>query len=700
MFPYGTQYFREPNPPESEWEKDFDRMADAGFTIVKIWAMWSWVHLAEDTFDFANLDRMFELAQERGLKIVVNTILENAPYWLAHERPEALYETSKGLKFQLIARSNTPGGAWPGLCWDNEIVRDHAGKFLTQVGARYSDNPALWGYDVWNEVFFEPYGHPGFEGEQFCYCAASKSEFTKWLQRRYGDLGALCRAWHRKYTDWEQVYPPPYQGTYPDWLDWLRFRLDRMKEQMQWRVSTLRSVDQTHPLSSHGVAWSVNEMATFLSNDLNIAEDVDQWGLSAFPAWQHLDASGHMRLLDITRSASQAAGKRFWQNELQGGPAANGLSRSVIPSASDVSFWNWTAFMCGADGLMYWQWRPELLGPESPGFGICRTDGTPTERTEAASWFSRFMNEHPELSEAQAVAGDVGILALPESQLFNFVSEFNAQAYAGDVMGIYQALWEHNIVADFVGIDRIGQYKVVYLPFPLLIEAEHAEALRIYVEDGGTLISHACPAHYDDNAYCSFQIPGLGLDRVFGALEDETDFVPSLKDAGMDLPEVEWNGGRFSCSVYQERLSPSGGEVISRFTDGSPAVIDCRCGRGRARLIGTFPGLSYWSTREPAAADFIRDGLRYAGVQQMVQVSDASVKARLRIGPNGAFLWVLNSSDQRKDIDIQLSNTIGTVISATDVNTGSVSEARAQTLHTSLEAKSGMVALLRLKGDS
>lgn len=691
MFPYGTQYFREPNPPESEWEKDFDRIKAADFTMVKIWAMWSWVHIAEDDFDFKNLDRMMELADSRGLKIVINTILENSPYWLAHQHPETLYETSTGRKFQLIARSNTPGGAWPGLCWDNDVVRHHAQSFLLEVGKRYKDHPALWGYDVWNEVFFEPYGQPGFENEQFCFCHSSKAEFTKWLQDRYGDLDGLCRAWRRRYTAWEQVYPPPYKTTYPDWLDWLRFRLDRMKQQMQWRVSTLRSVDSVHPLSSHGVGWSLSEMPTFLSNDLEVAKEVDQWGVSAFPAWQHLGADGHMRLLDITRSASQSAGIPFWHNEVQGGPAAAGLFRSVTPKAEDISFWNWTAFMCGADGLMYWQWRPELLGPESPGFGLCRTVGAPTDRTEAASWFSRFMNEHSELSEAQATKGDCAILCLPESQLFNFVSEFNADDYGNDAKGIYKALWDDNIVADFVTIDRINDYKLVYLPFPLLIQADNAEMLRKYVEDGGTLISHACPAHYDDNCFCSQTIPGLGLDEVFGALEDETEYVPSLKDAGRPVPQVQWHKGSFLCSIYQQKLIPSGGKVTATFDDGSPAVIDNVYGKGRTRLVGTFPGISCWSEKQSAAADFVRDGLRYAGVEQLVQVSDPSVKARLRISSDQTFLWVLNSGDVDKNVEIRVSPAIGEFVSATDVLHGTRTGAQRKTFEINMAARQGTV---------
>ncbi|MDO8684882.1 MAG: beta-galactosidase [Armatimonadota bacterium] len=694
MFPYGTQYYRPPNPPDTEWEKDLSQIADAGFNIVKVWANWSWIHRDENTFDFDDLDRILDLAEKRNLKIIINTILENAPYWLAKKHPEALYETAMGKKFQLIARSNTPGGAWPGMCWDNAPVRDRAERFLRATGEHYKSHNALWGYDVWNEVFFEPFGHPGFEKEQFCYCQGSKEAFLDWLRRRYGSLEALCGSWRRRYSAWDEVYPPPYKGSYPDWLDWLRFRIERMKEQMQWRVAILRSEDGEHPLTSHGVAWSLDRMPTVLADDWEIAKEVDQWGLSTFPLWQNMDVGDHMRLLDIARSASQSSGKKFWQTELQGGPAVSGLYRSPVPDATDVAFWNWTAFMCGASGLLYWQWRPELLGPESPGFGLCKPDGSPTERTEAASWFALFMNQHPELEESEAVKGDVAILVLPESQLFNYVMEFDSSAYAGDVAGTYRALWEANIQPDFVKIERIDEYPLVYIPFPLLIEKAHCESIRKYVEAGGTVISHACPAHFDDNGYCSFRIPGQGLDEVFGLLEEDVEYVPSLIRAGRKAPEIIWNGSAFGCEVYQEKLTPAKGEVIARFSDGAAAVVDSVYGRGKTRLVGTFPGLAYSTNKAKAAAELIQSGVEYAGVEPALRVSNADVKARLHISQGTVFLWTLNTSDKERTAEITLATRFDEIKSATDLKTGSSIPVGGRIIKVVLGPRMGSVAKL------
>lgn len=694
MFPYGAQYYRTPNPPQSEWEKDFKTMADHGFTIAKIWAMWSWINYKEGKYDFSHFDRLFEIAEKNGIKLVINTILENAPYWLTKRHPEAFYTASDGQRFEPISRPNTPGGGWPGLCLDNDPVREQAAAFLKAVASRYADNSTLWGYDVWNEVFFEPWGYQGFEGKHFCYCPGTRARFVEWLKNRYGTLDVLNEAWYRRYTDWDQVYQPRYLGGYPDWLDWLRYRLDNQRALMRWRIETLRSGDPNHPLGSHGVAWTLNAMPNFLTNDFDIAQEVDQWGLSAFPLWANQHCSDYFRMLDLVRSASARHGKRFWQSELQGGQSGNGLARSRTPRARDTAFWNWMSFMVGAKGLMYWQWRPELLGPESPGFGLCRLDGTPSDRTEAAGWFARFMNDHPELSEAEPLKGEVAILVIPESQLWTYAAEGKTSPYYESVFGIYRALWNANVQVDFCTLDGMGQYPLVFLPFPLMLEASHAEALKQYVAEGGVLVSDAAPGHFIDHGYTSFKVPGLGLDELFGAVEDEMEYVASIASDGTGAPEVIWSGGSLPCSIYQEKLKPTSGKAVAQFTDGTVAVVDNEYGRGKARLIGTFPGISFLQSTNAVAESLIRDSLTYSSVQPRIAPMHDAIKARLHKGPSGDFLWVVNTFTKEVVTDITLLPILGEYHTAEDLASESKVEFNDHVLTLSLGPLQGAVLKL------
>ncbi len=704
MFPYGAQYYRSPNPPQVDWDDDFRTMREYGFTVVKVWAMWNWIHAAEDEFDFSHIDRLLELAERHGLKLIINTILENAPYWLINRSRDQFYEASDGQRFEPITRSNTPGGGWPGLCLDNAPARATAEKFLRAIGSRYVDHPALWGYDIWNEVFQEIHGYAGFEGRYFCYCDASKARFVEWLKARYGSIEELNRVWYRRYGDWSDVYPPRYLGGYPDWLDWLKFRVENQRDQMRWRVSVMRSVDSKHPLTSHGIAYTLHGLPTQLTNDFDIAPEVDQWGLSAFPMAANQHASDYFRMVDLVRSACQTTPRllgpelesgpnrrEFWQNELQGGQSVGGLGRSRVVTGRDIALWNWMSFMCGATGLMYWQWRPELLGQESPGYGLCRVDGTPTDRTDAAGWFAQFMNANPELSAAEPIRGDVAILFLPESELFTFVADGKTDAYADDAHGVYRALWNVNVQVDFCTIDRVGDYKLVLLPFPLMIEAEHARKLVEYVRNGGVLVSHTAPAQHIDHGYASFRVPGLGLDEMFGCEQDVLEYVPAMVQGDVDPPAIEWQSMRIPCAVYQEKLIPTGGTVFARYSDGTPAVVDHCFSRGKARLIGTCLGASHIRTLDHEPELLIRDGLRFAGIEPAILTLDTALKARLMRGEFAHYLWVLNTSYERLTSEVTLSFSLGSWTNASDLVTGESSLLTRNSLSVTLEPLTGTV---------
>ena len=52
--------------------------------------------------------------------------------------------------------------------------------------------------------------------------------------------------------------------------------------------------------------------------------------------------------------------------------------------------------------------------------------------------------------------GDVGLVFVPESELFNYVQQGDTNFYAQSIRGAYQAFFDSNIQADFVALDDIG----------------------------------------------------------------------------------------------------------------------------------------------------------------------------------------------------------------------------------------------------
>lgn len=118
------------------------------------------------------------------------------------------------------------------MCLDNEEVRDGAGKYLTALVERYRGNPAVMGYDVWNEG-----------AVQECFCFATQARFREWLKAKYGTLEALEPACHRYSPgDWSNVHPPHISNGYADSLDWLAFRRDDAIRLLHWRTDLIRQL--------------------------------------------------------------------------------------------------------------------------------------------------------------------------------------------------------------------------------------------------------------------------------------------------------------------------------------------------------------------------------------------------------------------------------------------------------------------------
>ena len=399
-FVVGAQYYRPPNPPKADWRRDLERMKAAGMNTVKLWACWSWMSPKPGQYDFADLDELVDLAGKAGLQIVINVILEDAPYWLEQAHPEARYRDAEDRCIHLGAAMNTPGGGWPGLCFDNPAVMEAGLAFLAAVVARYRDRAEMLSWDVWNEPHLEPASY--FPDRIYCYCKASKSRFRDWLKAKHGSLGKLNDAWGRRFSDWAQVEPPRLFEAVPDMMDWREYWFANLRRWLDERVAAARKGRGAQTVTTHvALSGFTGQLATHTLDEWTLAGAVDGFGTSSFPTWLMADDPiEHLFNLDAARAV--ADGKPFWQTELQGGRARrDGVKSTPHPRPAVIALEMWNALASGATGILFWQWRPELLGPESPGYGLCAPDGGLTSRVEAASGFAHLVARLPELASGK-----------------------------------------------------------------------------------------------------------------------------------------------------------------------------------------------------------------------------------------------------------------------------------------------------------
>src|SRR5690348_10061948 len=255
-------------------------------------------------------------------------------------------------------------------------------------------------------------------------------------------------------------------------------------------------------------------------------------------------------------------------------------------------------------------------------------DGSVTPRAEMAGRFARWANSHPELWKSHPVKGDVGLAFVPESEMFNYVQQGDTNFYAQSIRGAYQAFFDSNIQADFVSLDDLAQYKIIYLPYPVMLKSETVAKLRAYVEGGGTLISEGLPAYFGDHGHAGTTQPNDELDQVFGARERYVEFTPDLLDNLL----LEVNGHRIYGRYFLQEYQPSGGRAVGHYTNGHIAAIENRYGKGRTFLIGTFPGGGYYLHHSPEAKAFFAELLKLASVKPQLQTNNGATQARLHTG--------------------------------------------------------------------
>ncbi|MBI3469852.1 MAG: beta-galactosidase [Candidatus Solibacter usitatus] len=653
VFPYGAVYFRKSNPPEEDWARDHATAAKVGMNVFRHWFMWSAIEVAPDQYDWRDYDRMMDLAAQNGIKVVIAEMVTAAPEWMFDQYAHARYLASDGSAGHSQISGSSATGGFPGLCLDNEDVRARAEKFLAALVNRYRNHAATWAYDLWNE-----HSYPGGSPQRMhCYCEATQRKFREWLKAKYGTIDTLGRAWYRySFADWKFVHPPHSLGGYPESLDWLEFRIDNQFRLLKWRVDLIRKLDAKNKIVAHGVASSLEALPSATNDEWRSAEQVETWGFTFVASRKGAEPWKQFHAVDLVRAGSR--GKPFWHAEAQAGPLwmqpqVLGRAREDgrITDPEDVRLWNLISMAGGATGILYPRWRPLLDGPLFGAFGAFGMDGSVTPRAEMAGRVAQWANQHAELWKSRPVKGEVGIVFVPESQVFNYVQQGSTQHYAESARGAYQAFFDSNIQADFVRIDHIGEYPLVYLPYPIHLKEASAKKLIAYVEQGGTLISEGLPAYFGERGKVGVRQPNYGLDGLFGARESYVEFTPDL----LDSLTLEVQGRKIAGRFFLQAYEPSGGTVAGRYADGKSAAVEHRAGKGRALLIGSFPGGGYFRHHAPDTKAFFAGLLDWAGIRQMVRVSDPLVKARLHSGPGGTYLWAINPTRARREVRISLN---------------------------------------------
>ena len=567
----------------------------------------------------------------------------------------------------------------PGFCIDHEGVRREVTKFVEALSREANRSPALYAWDVWSEPHVINWAEfPYLTNPEFCYCDASQARFREWLKGKYKTLSALNAAWYRNFENWEQVTPPRFPTilSYTDYLDWRAFIDDKLAGDLKTRVDAIRVTDSVHPVTSHAAVPGLFTSPTDgygEPDDWKMSTTADFFGTSLYPKhsestrpWSYAMLSAG---LDFTRSAGRSFGKGFWIGELQAGQGATGMRVAEPVTPREEESWIWQAVAHGARAIAIYAWYPMSSGFESNGYGLIHLDGSLTDRAEAAGNVAQIIARHgAELLSAPPAPAQIAVLYNRLSYMVGGSQPTLSKlgnAERDSLMGLHRVFSEQQIPVDFVHPDdviqnKLGQYKILFLPFTVMVSRELAEGVKRYVHGGGTAVAEARLAWNDERGFASEAIPGFGLAEVFGAREKVIRPVenPALRTEASDALSGLGSPLTVGGEAFEEELEPlSGAHVLARFANGEAAAVERTYGKGKAVLLGSFLAMAYQRRHEEATKRFMTSLAQAAGVTSEAEVSGSGaseIEVRRLVSEHRQVVFVFNHAKDSADVNISL----------------------------------------------
>ena len=582
VYPYaGT-----PEHPEAAWDKDAKTMLKAGINVVRIGEFtWGLCEPEEGKFDFAWLGRVMDIMGKAGISVVLATPTAAPPTWLARKYPEILPIDEQGLvKHEGTRRA---------VCLNSDVYWKRSKLVVEEMAKALGRHPRLIAWQIDNSL--------GGNFTEASFNEDTRHDWHSWLEAKYETIERLnqlmgLRHWGQTVTRWDEVPMPMMAPTVHNpalVLDWCRFCSDTIVQFVRMQADVLHELTPNCPVTTNLRPllhrfdhFDLAEVIDFVSIESTAA-------IKAKPSELACEID-MLRSLKKTGVRTPDGDTGFWVIEQKAGNVSwQDVNSLVRPGV--LRMFTYQLVSRGAVAIFFFRWRQPRFGAEKFHGAVLSHKG----RTDA-----RIFQEVAQIGEELKLLGPSlkGTRVQAEAAiLYSHDNDWALQqpnqpnkhfSLREHIQLFYNALHDRNITVDFARpAEDLSSYKLVFAPSLHLLSGGEADRLKLYVQNGGTLIATFNTGLADEHNIAPDTGYPHDLTDLFGLEVVEFDQLPPGEENHLTFKGTFPTSHLHPARIWCDLIEPKDCQVIATYAKdfyaGRPAMTMNTFGLGKAIYIGT-----------------------------------------------------------------------------------------------------------------
>ncbi len=582
VFPYGGSA----ENPEAQWVQDAQLMHTAGFNVARLGEFsWGLCEKEDGKFNFDWLKRVMDILGEHGIQIVLGTPTAAPPIWLAKKHPEILPIDEHGL--------TKHAGTRRAVCLNSDVYWTYSKRLVENMARALGQHPQLIAWQIDNSL--------GGNFTEAAFNEDTRRDWHGWLEAKYETIQHLneqlgLRHWGQLVSAWNEVPMPMAAPTVHNpalVLDWNRFCSDTIVQFARMQAEILREITPDRPVTTNLRALRHKFDHFDLAGVLDFVSIESTAAIKARPSEIACE-------IDMLRSLKKSEIKTpdgdhgFWVMEQKAGNV-NWQEVNALVRPGVLRMFTYQLVSRGATAVLFFRWRQARFGSEKFHGAVLphNLEGSRRVFNEIAQIGEELKILAPALKDTKVTAEACIIyshdndwtLQQPNPPTKYFSLREHIQL-------IYTALHDRNILVDFARPNEdLSSYKIVFAPSLHLLSAGDADRLKLYVQNGGTLVSTFNTGLVDEHS----MVPDSGfphnLTDLFGLEVQEFDTLPPSEENHLTFKGAFPTSHLHPAKLWCDLIEPKGCQILATYSKdfyaGKPALTMNTFGLGKAIYIGT-----------------------------------------------------------------------------------------------------------------